>query len=73
MNKILPILSLYILILSIFYSMGYWNEFNVNFLEYITLNEIVLISLKSLVVFIVTTVIYNVPKKNNQFQKYLYS
>ena len=49
MSKILPIASSYTILVSALYLMGFWSELNINFLEYITLTEVAVISIGSLI------------------------
>lgn len=50
MSKLISIISIYALLLSIIYLFGFWNQFNINFLEYVSINEVILLSLKSLII-----------------------
>lgn len=49
MIRLIPIASSYTIIVSSLYLMGFWSELNINFLEYITLTEVAVISLGSLI------------------------
>jgi hypothetical protein len=38
----------YIIVVSTFYLMGYWTEFGINYLEYITISEVAVVALNSI-------------------------
>ncbi|WBA13864.1 hypothetical protein [Salinivibrio proteolyticus] len=48
MTTTISLLAGYVIAVSMFYLMGYWTEFGINYLEYITLSEIAIISLDSI-------------------------
>jgi hypothetical protein len=49
MNKYAPLATGYILAVSILNLMGFWGEFGINFLEFISITEVTVVALKSLI------------------------
>jgi hypothetical protein len=48
MTSTIPVITGYIIVISMFYLMGYWTEFGINYLEYITITEVTVVALSSL-------------------------
>ncbi|MGP9645047.1 MULTISPECIES: hypothetical protein, partial [unclassified Halomonas] len=48
MASTISILTAYIIVVSTFYLMGYWTEFGINYLEYITISEVAIVALNSI-------------------------
>jgi hypothetical protein len=44
----ISVITGYIIVVSTFYLMGYWTEFGINYLEYITISEVAIIALNSI-------------------------
>jgi hypothetical protein len=48
MISTIPVITGYIIVISMSYLMGYWGEFGINYLEYITITEVAVVALSSL-------------------------
>ncbi|QUX93372.1 hypothetical protein CYL31_19065 [Marinomonas sp. A3A] len=48
MTSIISAITGYIIVVSTFYLMGYWTEFGINHLEYITISEVAVVALNSI-------------------------